>query len=367
MKTLDIRENRGMLVCFIGILCNLLLSAGKIAAGVIFGSVSVTADGFNNLGDCGSGAVALVSFFIAKKPADRNHPFGHRRAESVAAMIAGLFVLLLAVELGRESVERVINGGTPAESWMIYLILGLSVAVKAGMFVLYRVFAKKLGSDALKAAATDSICDCLATAAVVVGTALIPVAPSADGWAGIVVSLFIVWQGIRILMEAGSELLGRAPDPALAERIRQTALAADGVLGVHDLQIYSYGKGVSFATLHVEMDASRSMLDAHTVIDGVEMQVKRETGVLLTVHLDPVDLTNREESSLRLKIWESARELADGLELHDLRLIPGTKRVEFDVGVPYACKRTDAELCEALEEIVRGLGDYEAMIRIERE
>ncbi len=366
MKTLDFREKKGAVICFAGVLCNLLLASGKIAAGAITGFMSAAADGFNNLSDCAVGAVALVSFLIAEKPADRRHPFGHRRAEYISAMITGLCVLFLAVELVRESVGCVIRGSAPEGSAAVYIVLGISIAVKLGMFVLYRVFAKKLDSDALRASAADSLSDSLATAVVIAGAALSPLLPSADGWAGIAVSLFIAWQGIRILCEASSKLLGQAPDPSLAQKITETLLSAEEILGVHDLQIYGYGKGVSFATIHAEMDASMPMLGAHTVIDALELQVKKETGVLLTVHIDPVDLTNCEESSLRIRTWEAARELCEGLELHDFRLIPGTATVEFDVSVPYDCKLSDEALSEALTGIVKRFGDYEPIIRVER-
>lgn len=327
----------------------------------------MTADGFNNLSDCGSGAVTLVSMFVAKKPADKEHPYGHRRAEYLAAMIAGLMILVFAAEFFRESLGSVIRGGTPQASWPVYAVLLVSVAVKMGMFGSYRAYAKRLGSNALKAAAFDSLCDCLASATVLVGAAVSPYFAAADGWAGLAVSLFIAFQGVKILLEASSELLGHAPDASLSEQIRKTVLSAEEVLGVHDLRIYTYGKGVSFATLHVEMDASLPMLAAHTVIDGLEQQVKRQTGVRLTIHLDPVDLTNLEESSLKRKVWERARELTDGLELHDFRLIPDTDRVEFDVGVPYSCKLTDEALAAALRAIVKDLGDYTPVINIERE
>ncbi len=360
-------KNKGAVICAVGVACNLLLCAAKITVGLLFGYVSVTADGFNNLSDCGSGLVALVAFYIAAKPADKEHPYGHHRAEYVAAMITGFFVLLLAVGLLREAIETLVRGGAPALSWVVYVVLGVSIAVKFGMSALYHVYAKRLDSSTLKAAAMDSFCDGFATLAVIIGAVVCPYLPSADGWAGVLVSLFIVWQGVKIIAEASSRLLGQAPDPALAERIRNMSLSAEGVLGVHDLQIYTYGKGVSFATIHTEMDASLSMLDAHTVIDALEAQVKKETGVVLTVHIDPVDLTNREESALKLQVWEAARELAEGLELHDFRLIPNSNRVEFDVGVPYACRRTDEELHGELVDIVKRLGDYEPVIRIERE
>ncbi len=366
MIALDSREKRGVWLCVAGLCCNLFLSAGKIAAGLVFGFVSVTADGFNNLSDCGSGAVALVSFFIAAKPADKEHPYGHRRAEYIASMITGFIVLFLALELFRSSVVSIAEGRGQNPSFFIYIVLAVSVFMKAGLAVLYRFGAKKFDSDTLKAAATDSFCDCLATLAVIAGAALSNFYPPSDGIAGIAVSLFIVWQGVKILTEAGSKLLGQAPDPALAEKIREMSLAAEGVLGVHDLKIYSYGKGVIFATLHVEMDASTSMLAAHTVIDGLEMRVRKETGVGLTVHLDPVDLTNREESGLKLKIREKVREIADGADIHDFRLIPGSNKVEFDVGIPYGCKLSDEKILDALTVIVKESGEYDPIINIER-
>ncbi len=366
MKPLDFREKKGTAVCILGVCLNLLLSAGKIALGAVAGLVSVIADGFNNLSDCGSGTVALVSFYISAKPADKEHPFGHRRAESVASMIAGFFVLVLAAEVLRSAIGSVIAGASPSADLVVYIVLGVSVAVKLGMFALYRIAGKRLDSDALKAAAADSLCDSVATLAVIAGAALSPVLPAADGWAGIAVSLFIAWQGLKILIETSSKLLGQAPDPALAERVKGIVLSSDSVLGAHDLQIYGYGRGASFATIHAEMDASLPMLDAHTAVDALEMQVKRETGVALTIHIDPVDLMNREESTLKLQVRERAREVAEGLEVHDFRLIPHTNRVEFDAGVPYGCRKGDGEILAALQEIVRELGDYEPVINIER-
>lgn len=365
MKALNLSKAKGEWTCVAGILCNVLLSAAKIAVGWIFGFVSVLADGFNNLSDMGSGVVALASLRIAQKPADRQHPYGHRRAEYIASMITGLIVLLLAAELVRGSIESIVKGSdVEGTSWVVYTILAASVAVKLAMFVAYGIGAKRLDSDVLKSAEMDSLCDSLATAAVIVGAALSPIAPFADGAAGMIVSLFIVWQGIRILRDAASKLLGQAPDDSLTERIRDTALGCDKIIGIHDLQIYSYGKGVYFATLHAEMDASLPMLSAHAAVDEIENTVRRETGVVLTIHIDPVDLTNCEESSLKLKLWEEVRNITDGIELHDFRLM--ANEVEFDVCVPYSCKFSDEWLTEEILAIVKQMGDYDCTMRIER-
>lgn len=201
----------------IGMICNLLLAAGKIVAGTLTGLLSVLADGVNNLSDCGSSVVALVSFRVAKKPADKEHPYGHRRAEYIASMCIAFLVLVLAVELGRESLDKIVAGTESASVWWVYLVLGISVFVKACMFVGYRVVAKKTDCDPLRAAATDSACDCVATLAVLAGALLSQFAGiSADGWMGILVAIFIGWQGVKLLLEAGSKLLGQAPTKRLS-------------------------------------------------------------------------------------------------------------------------------------------------------
>ena len=352
-----------------GIALNAVLAVAKIAAGAVAGLVSVVADGLNNLSDCGSGVISFVSFRVAEKPADREHPYGHRRAEYVASMLIAFLVLMLAVELFRESLERALGGASTAAAPWLYAVLGASVAIKAGMFVGYRVVAKKIDSDPLRAAALDSACDCLATAVVIVGAVLTRfTAFPADAVAGLLVALFIAWQGIAILREAGSKLLGRAPDPALVARVRAILLSGDGVLGIHDLKIYGYGKGAMFATAHAEMDAATPAALSHEVIDALERRVAAETGVTLTVHLDPVVLNDVEAAALEQRVRAAVEGLADGMNIHDFRLVRGavTKAV-FEVGIPFDCPVQDAQLKNDIERAVKILSDCEPVVTVERE
>lgn len=359
----------GAAVSCVGIACNLALAAAKLTVGFLFGLVSVVADGFNNLSDCGGSIVSLVSFRVSAKPADKNHPYGHRRAEYIAALITGLLVLFLAAELFRESIERIVKPSAYEDAWVVFLVLGISVAVKAGMFLLYRIFAKKLSSDVLRAAATDSLCDCVATMAVIVGLVVVrATAFPADGWAGLFVALVIVWQGAKILKEASSKLLGQAPDAFLVEAIKEEILAQNSILGMHDLHVFSYGQDALYATVHIEMDATMSAIEAHAIIDGVEHSVKEKLGVSLTAHLDPVDLSDEEAHALEEKICSEAGALFGKIEFHDFRLIRGKDTlVIFDAEIPFSLKKTDAEICSALADIVKKFGDYTPLITVERE
>ena len=337
----------------VGLLCNLLLAAGKIAAGALTGLLSVMADGFNNLSDCGGSIVALVSYRVSEKPADREHPYGHRRAEYVASMGIAFLVLVLAVELGRESLEKALAGGTEFTVLWVYVLLAVSVAVKAAMFVFYRYAAKKTGSDPLRAAATDSACDCVATLAVLIGA---------------LISDFIAWQGVRLLKEAGSKLLGQAPDEALVARLRALLLSGEGVLGVHDIRVYCYGRGAAFATAHVEMDARLPALASHTVLDGLERTAKEKEGVSLTLHLDPVVVDDAEAKLLEERLRAAVEGMTEGVNIHDFRLVRGARvKAVFEVGIPFACPMRDEDVLAVVGQAVRVLGDYDPVVTVERE
>ena len=368
MKNKKSRVSKGSLTSAMGIVCNVLLAAAKITIGLLFGLVSVVADGFNNLGDCGSSVVTLVAYRISEKPADKEHPYGHRRAEYIAALVTGFFVLFFAVELVRESIEKIISNLLPETSWIVYVVLAISVVVKAGMFVFYRLSARSLQSDSLKAAATDSLCDCIATTAVICGVLIMQYTGfPADGWAGILVALFILWQGIKIVKEASSKLLGQAPDADLLGKIKAIICSKEGVIGVHDLRAYSYGKDMTFSTVPVEMDANLPSLEAHAILDAIEHEVKDNLNVSLTAHLDPIDLQDNEALELEVHVRDVIEGMGQNFELHDFRLIRGAiNKVIFDVEVSYACKQTDEELRLTLEKAVRSVVDCQTLITIER-
>ena len=370
VTTGNARERAGRRASFFGIGLNFLLAVCKLLVGYFTGLVSVLADGFNNLSDCGSSAVSLVSFRIAAKPADKEHPYGHRRAEYVATMLISCIVLLLAFELLRESAGKLIEGEVSRGGLLVYLLLGASILVKGGMFVYYRLVASRIDSDALRAAAVDSACDCIATLAALIGVLISEYAHvPADGWAGIVVSLFIAWQGVGLLRETSSKLLGQAPDPALIEAIKTRILSGHGVLGMHDLRVYGYGPGKYFASVHVEVDARVPVLEAHEIVDAVERDFAEHTEVELTGHLDPIVTDDARTNALRARIAEKLSALDPAWTMHDFRVVWGEQitKVLFDLAVPFACTRTEKEILSAVTEAVRREGPFEPNVTVERE
>ena len=278
-------------------------------------------------------------------------------------------ILLFAVELLRESIQKCVAGVGAEGAWWLYLVLGISIAVKAGMAVLYLWSAKKTGSDSLRAAATDSICDCIATLVVIGGVFLSAfVSFPVDGYAGIVVALFIGWEGVGVLRDASSKLLGRAPDTALVEKIRALVLECDGVLGVHDLRVYRLGPSKYFATAHIETDAALSSSVTHETVDGVERKVKETFGVELTAHSDPVALDDGEAREIEERIRAAVTGMYEDMDLHDFRMVRGVRdKVVFEIGVPFDCKTKDREIAASVEGAVKLLLDIDVVVLVERE
>lgn len=341
-----VRRAYGTLAGVVGIVLNILLAVGKICAGVLSGALSVTADGLNNLTDCGSNAVSVIGFKVAGKPADKEHPYGHQRMEYIAAMIVAFIVFVVAIELGVESVQKLIEptGG----SWSItaVIVLSVSVAVKLWMFFFNRSLAKKISSEALKATATDSISDAGATAAVLVALIISHYTDvDLDGVMGLIVAVLIAFAGIGIFRSTLSQLLGKAPDKAVLEDIKQRIRSHNGVLGIHDLNVHSYGKKL-YATAHVEVDARMGLSEGHDLADGIERDFAAHTDVIMVVHVDPIQVDDPVVERYRDMTAGIVRAIDPSFSIHDFRVVDGAVRVNliFDVAMPFEAKMSEAEV-----------------------
>lgn len=341
-----VRRAYGTLAGTVGIVLNILLAAGKICAGVLSGALSVTADGLNNLTDCGSNAVSVIGFKVAGKPADKEHPYGHQRMEYIAAMIVAFIVFVVAIELGVESVQKLIEPTDGSWSITAVIVLSVSVAVKLWMFFFNRSLAKKISSEALKATATDSISDAGATAAVLVALIISHYTDvDLDGVMGLIVAVLIAFAGIGIFRSTLSQLLGKAPDKAVLEDIKQRIRSHNGVLGIHDLNVHSYGKKL-YATAHVEVDARMGLSEGHDLADGIERDFAAHTDVIMVVHVDPVQVDDPVVERYRDMTAGIVRAIDPSFSIHDFRVVDGAVRVNliFDVAMPFEAKMSEAEV-----------------------
>ena len=366
-----VRERAGNFSGGLGIALNTLLAGCKIAVGALTGMISVLADGMNNLTDCGSNVVSIIGFKMSGKPADKEHPFGHQRAESISALVIALIVLVVAVELAVQSVEKIITPAASEFSVWLAVVLGVSVAVKLFMFFLNRALARTVESEALRATAADSISDAVATAAVLLALLISHwTGFDLDGYMGVAVAIFIAFTGGSILKETVSRLLGKAPDHAVIEEIEKRVLAFDGVHGLHDLTVHSYGQNKLYATVHVEVDSHMPIMEAHDLADEIEKNFAAETDIALTVHIDPLVLDDPKVNRYRQEAERIVLSVDPRFRLHDFRVVGGTahSNLVFDVAVPFDCKMSETEILSRIRDGVSLLdGNLDAVVTVERQ
>ena len=366
----QLRTAYGILCGAVGIGLNLLLFLGKFFAGTLSGSVAITADAFNNLSDAGSSVVTLLGFRIAAKAPDPGHPFGHGRAEYLSGLAVSMLILLMGVELAKESLNKILHPALVEFSWLVIGILAASICVKLYMAMYNRSLGKKLSAPALLAAAADSLGDCMSTSAVLVATLIghyfqLPV----DGWVGILVALFIFKGGIDAAKDTIDPLLGKPPTPEYVKEIEDLVMAHKEISGIHDLVVHDYGPGRVMISLHAEVPATGSVMTIHDAIDNIEQELHRKLGCEAVIHMDPIEVNNEKVAEIRRILALKIAERLEGVTIHDLRMVQGPTHTNlvFDAVVPYGFHRTHAQVKEEIEKIVQETWEnYYAVIQVEQ-
>lgn len=357
-----VRSRCGKLSGITGIVCNLLLCLAKFLIGTLSGAVSIAADAVNNLSDAASSVVTLLGFKLAEKPADEEHPFGHARIEYLSGLAVAALILVIGVLLAITSVKKLLSPApeSVAFSWVLVAVLLLSVGVKLWMALFNTRLGRLIDSGSLLAAAADSRNDVLSTAAVLLACcagALIrhfwglDIGGYLDGGMGVLVAVFIVRSGVAIAKDTISPLLGEPADPELVELVRQQILSYDDILGIHDLIVHDYGPGQRFASVHVEMDAAIPALEAHDLIDNIEMEFRSKHRIQLVIHYDPVVTDDAEANVLREKLGAAAHAIDPALMFHDFRVVHGHTHTNlvFDLVLPHALKGQEQAIKAQLE------------------
>lgn len=369
-EDIEVRERCGMASGGIGIALNLLLCIGKFIAGTISGSISVMADAFNNLTDAASSVVTLIGFRLAGQKPDDEHPFGHGRMEYLAGLIISMLILLVGFELGKSSIEKIIHPVDVAFSVLSAVILIISVCIKLWMCFFNRALAKKIGSTALAATATDSLSDAIATTVVLVGLLVGRFTGfHIDGFLGIVVTVFILRAGLGAVKDTLDPLLGQAPDPALVKDVQNTVLSHDEIVGIHDLIIHDYGPGRRMLSLHAEIPADADIMAAHDVIDHIERELKDKYAVEAVLHMDPVVMGDEFTDRMRELVAQKAAEIDPSISIHDFRITNGPLHTNliFDMVVPHGCTLSNDQVKAQIAAAMKAEDEhYFTVVEIDR-
>lgn len=366
----EVRLAYGNMSGIIGIILNLCLFLSKLFAGIISSSVSVIADAFNNLSDAGSSVVTFIGFKLARRPADREHPFGHGRYEYVTGLGISVVILLVGFELVISSVQKIFNPEANTEfSTISLIILIASICVKAWMYFFNKGLSKKINSKTIKAVSLDSLTDCIATSVVILGLVFSHILSiNIDGYLGAAVAVFIIFTGINTMRDSISPLLGNPPDEDMVSEIRDIVLSEDNIIGVHDLIVHDYGVGRCIISLHAELSDKLSLVEAHDVIDRTEKLLEEKFSCMATLHLDPVAADDVELLALKNIVAERLCEIDNEFSIHDFRVVRGeiTKLI-FDLAVPYESKMSDQEIRALAVDKIKSINQsYEPIIRIDK-
>lgn len=350
-----VRSAYGKMAGKVGIVCNMLLCIGKFFAGVISGSVSVTADAVNNLSDASSSVISLIGFKLAEKSADAEHPYGHGRYEYLAGFIVAALIMVIGGQLIRESITKIIAPEKVEFGIIPLVVLILSIIVKLWMMIFNKRIGRKINSETLIAAAADSRNDMISTAAVLLALVVSHFCSvELDGIMGAVVAVFILYSGIGLVKEALDPLLGKAPNAELVEKIRTKILSYDGILGTHDLMIHDYGPGRQFASAHVEVPAEMTLVECHEIIDRIERDFLHN-GMNMLVHPDPIVSGGSAVGQYNDELNKITAEIDERISVHDIRVVrcPDTEKVIFDCVLPAESGFDKDELAEEITRFLR--------------
>ena len=364
-----VRRAYGTMCSLYGIFLNLLLFAGKYIAGLISGSVAITADAFNNLSDAGSSIITLLGFAIAGKKPDPDHPFGHGRAEYLAGLVLSGVIILMGFELVKSSFEKILHPEPISSGLLPAVILVCSILVKFYMCLYNRSVGRKINSAAMQATATDSLSDSVATTVVLLSMVISYFFHvNIDGYAGLLVAVFILYAGFNAAKDTVSPLLGQAPDPEFVQQVADIVTAHPEVVGIHDLAVHDYGPGRVMVSLHAEVSGDGNIFDLHDAIDTAETELKEQLGCIATIHMDPIEADNTEVSQMRAAVAEKLKELDDVISIHDFRMVPGPTHTNliFDAVVPADYKKSDEELAASIRQhIHQTWPDRNAVVNID--
>lgn len=373
IKSPAVRRAYGTLASIVGIIVNVILAVGKITVGLLFGAISLAGDGINNLSDAGSQIISLISFKMAAKPADRDHPFGHARIEYVASMIVSFFIMLVGWNLFRESLDKIFDAERVTDDsniWLMVGVLAVSILSKLWLVLFNRRIARKIDSAVMRATAADSLSDAGASAAVLVAMLILKfTGVDIDGYMGVAVAIVIFVAGIKILNDTKNSILGEAPSDEVVEGIKAIVAEFPDALGIHDMVVHSYGPGRFVANLHIEVDGSRDIFESHDMIDLIEKRLNTELDIQSNIHMDPVVVDDEEINEMKSFVIERVRTVDERLSIHDFRFVRGKSHTNllFDISVPFEVKLTDTEIKAFVQERIAEIKpDHFIVVNVDR-
>ncbi len=366
----DVRTAYGLLASVVGIICNILLFLIKITIGLLIRSISVQADAFNNLSDAASSIISFIGVKLANRPADKEHPFGHGRFEHLSALVVAFLVLQVGFSTLQSAVTKIIKPQQINFSLMSVIILSISILIKLWLGFFNRKLGKRVNSSVMKATSADAFGDVIITSGTVIAiiieksTGLL-----VDGYMGLIVSIFVLYAGYNIAKETIEPLLGEAVEPELYEQITEMVERYEHIVGSHDLIVHNYGPSHTMASIHAEVPNDIDFELAHEIIDMIERDAKKDLGIFLVIHMDPIEVNDEKVLEMKDLVIRIVKQQDENASIHDFRMVNGKGQVNliFDLVVDhsYSVEKEEKLVEDVITEVSKINDKYKCVITLE--
>lgn len=361
------RERISTYASMVGVISNIILSVVKIIIGIVSGSVSVLADGVNNVFDVMSAVVTIIGVKLSKRPPDKEHPYGHGRIEYLAAMIICIFVFAVGVQFLFASFKRLKNDTIDSYSNLAFVLILVSIAVKVYLYNFYRTIGHKINSTPLLATGTDALGDVLVTSVVMVNIISNKFFGfHVDGIAGIIVSIFIIYSAYSLIKDTITDIIGASPDGELIKELKKKINSYDHVVDSHDYRIVSFGPEDKFAIVDVELPHHMDIYTAHSIVSEIEREVGDEMNLRLIIHIEPQGMTSEKYVKANKKIMDVIGRVDGFLDYHDLIITSET--ISFDAVIDGNVVKTSKDRNKLLDRITYEMNQvipgYKFLIRL---
>ncbi|MGB4984903.1 MAG: cation diffusion facilitator family transporter [Erysipelotrichaceae bacterium] len=367
----DNRYQYGLLSGIVGIIANFLLFSMKLLIGILSGSLSVMADAFNNLSDSASSVVTMVGFKLSNMPADKDHPFGHGRSEYIAGLVVAFAIALMGFELFKSSITKIFNPSSIEITTITLVILVVSIIIKVWLFFFNNKIGKLTNSQTIKATSKDALFDVLSTTVILVGVLVENYwSLRVDAYLGVMVSIFILYNGYETIKDTLSPLLGEAPDQDFVSQVKKKVMSYPNIVGIHDMMVHNYGNNKIFISLHAELPSNIDVMLLHDEVDNIERDIKKEFNCDMTIHMDPVLMNDKKLNKVKGQVIKAIHEINENFHIHDFRIVEGVTHTNliFDVVVPFDCEFNNDVLYELVYQKIKKLDNtYELVLNIDQD
>ena len=322
-KTEDyrVRAQYGILEGWVSTVINLILFAFKLAAGLFVNSIALITDAVHSLSDMLSSIAVIWGFKISAQPPDREHPFGHGRMEHVTTLIIAILLIITGFEFARVAFGRVTHADPVVFNLPVIIIVSITIVFKEWLSKFARELGRRIDSKALEGDALHHKADVITSVMVILVLFSEKIHfRQFDGVVGILISVYIMYSGWKMLQDVITPLLGESATYEELAEIKKIAKSVKGIKGTHDIMMHKYGS-MKVISLHVEIPEEFPFMEAHNLIEEIEENINVKMGAITTIHLDPIQKLNddlRQVHSILGGIIKSNSELNS---YHDLRML----------------------------------------------